>query len=256
MLIDLNCDMGESFGRYTFGCDADVMPLISSANIACGFHAGDPVVMRKTVQLAVEHGVGIGAHPAFPDLSGFGRRNMQLSPAELRDAVIYQLGALQGMARVAGAAMQHVKTHGAMYTMAAYDEDMSKTLVDAIVTFDENLIVFGLSGSRFLEIARQAGLKVAREAFADRAYVDDGTLVSRRHPGAVIIETGKIIDRVLEMVEGHTVTSITGAEIHLEVDTICVHGDTPGAVEHIRHISAALRKEGIKIVPVGSFVSS
>ncbi len=251
MTIDLNCDLGESFGRYTVGFDADVMPLISSANIACGFHAGDPVVMQKTVQLAVEHSVGIGAHPAFPDLSGFGRRRMQLSPAELRNAIMYQLGALQGFARVAGAALRHVKAHGALYTMSAYNIEMSRTIVDAIAAFDHNLIVFGLSGSPFLQIARDAGLTIAREAFADRAYTDDGSLVSRQQPGAVLTDSAAIVERVVKMVAEQTVFSITGAEIHLEADTLCVHGDTPGAVEHIRRISKALQQAGIRIKPVG-----
>ncbi len=250
MTIDLNCDMGESFGRYTLGCDADVMPLISSANIACGFHAGDPVVMQKTVQLAAEHGTGMGAHPAFPDLSGFGRRYLRMSAAELRNAIIYQLGALQGFTQMAGRPFRHVKPHGALYTMAACDDAMSQTIVDAVAAFDDTLIVFGLSGSRFADIARKAGLAVASEAFADRAYADDGTLVAREQPGAVITDSTAIVERVLQMVEARTVASVTGVTIPLDIDTICVHGDTPGAVEHVRRIAEALHQAGIPIRPV------
>jgi UPF0271 protein len=254
MTIDLNCDMGESFGRYTLGCDADVMPLISSANIACGFHAGDPVVMNETVRLAVEHGVAIGAHPAFPDFAGFGRRKMHLSPSELHNAIIYQLGALQGFARIADAKLQHVKPHGALYTMAANDESMSQTIVEAIQTFDESLIVVGPAGSQFITMAGQAGLKVAGEVFADRAYEDDGTLVSRQRTEAVIIDSAAIVERVLRMVTEHNVTSVTGAEIPLKFETVCVHGDTPGAVEHVRRIASALRQAGITIAPAGTFL--
>ena len=242
--------MGESFGRYSLGSDTEVMPLISSVNIACGFHAGDPNVMRKTVRLAVEHHVGIGAHPAFPDLVGFGRRNMQLSASELQDAIIYQLGALSGFARMAGTIIRHVKLHGALYTMAANDESMGGIIIDALLAFDESLIVFGLSGSRFVQSARNAGLAVACEAFADRAYDDAGTLVSRQQPGAVITDSAAIVQRVLKMVYERKVTTITGTEFEIEVDTICVHGDTPGAVEHIKQINAACQQEGIDIIPV------
>ena len=250
MPIDLNCDMGESFGRYTLGCDAEVIPLISSANIACGFHAGDPVVMEKTVQLAAEHGVGIGAHPAFPDLVGFGRRDLHMSAVELRNAIIYQLGALHGFARIAGRPLRHVKPHGALYTLAANDDALSQTIVDAVTAFDESLIVFGLAGSSFLDIARKVGLRVAREAFADRAYTDAGTLVPRQQPDGVITDSSAIVERMLQMIEDHTVTSVTGTRIPLHIDTICVHSDTPGAVEHVRRMSEALCQAGITIAPV------
>jgi UPF0271 protein len=254
MKIDINCDMGESFGRYTLGLDAEMMPLISSANIACGFHAGDPVVIRKTVRMAVDHGIGIGAHPGFPDLPGFGRRKMSLSPEELRNTIIYQVGALTGFAQVFGISLQHVKPHGALYNMSANNEKMGIAIVDALLELDKNLILFGLSGSKILKIARKTGLRVAQEVFADRAYHEDGTLVSRKVPGAVITDSSEIIDRVLKMTLEHKVVAITGTEIDLELDTICVHGDTPGAVEHVKHITKALRQEGIDIVPVRSFL--
>lgn len=254
MKIDINCDMGESFGRYTLGLDAEMMPLISSANIACGFHAGDPVVMRKTVRMAVDHGVGIGAHPGFPDLPGFGRRKMSLSPEELRNTIIYQVGALMGFTQVFGISLQHVKPHGALYNMAANDEKIGIAIVDVLLELDEKLILFGLSGSQILKIARKTGLRVAQEAFADRAYHEDGSLVSRKVPGAVITDSSEIIDRVLKMTLEHKVAAITGTEIDLEPDTICVHGDTPGAVEHVKHITKTLRQEGIDIVPVRLFL--
>lgn len=254
MQIDLNCDLGESFGTYILGRDAEIIPLIGSANIACGFHAGDPCVMRKTVQLAVEHHVGLGAHPGFPDLQGFGRRNMSLSNDELRDTVIYQVGALMGFAKVFGATLQHVKPHGALYNMAANDRDMAKAIVDALLELDDNLILFGLPGTAMLDIAKRVGLNVAREVFADRAYNDDGSLVSRKIPGAVITDSSVVTDRVLKMVIDKKVTTINGTEIDLEIDTICVHGDTPGAVEHVRRMTEALKRAGVDIVPVRSFL--
>ncbi len=254
MKIDINCDMGESFGRYTLGLDSEIISLISSANIACGFHAGDSGVMRKTVQLAVEHGVGIGAHPGYPDLAGFGRRNMNLSTGELCDTIIYQVGALMGFAQVFDARVQHIKPHGAMYNMAAKDESMSRTIADALLTLDEHLILFGLSGSAMLKIARDMGVKIAREVFADRAYNEDGSLVSRKQPGALITDSSEVADRVLKMVKEKKITAITGTEIDLDLDTICVHGDTAGAVEHVRRITKLLKQEGIDIASVGTFL--
>jgi UPF0271 protein len=211
-------------------------------------------MMRKTVQMAVDHGVRIGAHPGFPDLGGFGRRNMSLSSEELRNMIIYQVGALMGFARVFGVALQHVKPHGALYNMSANDEAMGVTIVDALLELDENLILFGLSGSKILKIAREAGLKVAQEMFADRAYNEDGSLVSRKLPGAVITDSSEVAERTLKMATEKKVTAITGTEIDLEPDTICVHGDTPGAVEHVKRITEALKQEGVDIVPVSSLL--
>jgi UPF0271 protein len=254
MTIDINSDMGESFGRYQLGLDSEIIALISSANIACGFHAGDPGVMHKTVEMAVKHEVGIGAHPGYPDLAGFGRRNMTMSANELRDAIIYQIGALAGFTQILGTNIQHVKPHGALYNMAAENEGLSKTIVEALLQFDEDLILLGLSGSILLNVARDSGLKAAREAFADRAYNEDGSLVSRNLPGAVLTDPSEVADRVLKMTKERKVIAITGAEIDLEVDTICVHGDTPGAIEHVKRITEALTQEGIDIAPVGSFL--
>lgn len=251
MQIDLNCDMGESFGQYTLGYDAAVMPLISSANIACGFHAGDPLVMHQTVKLAAQHGVGIGAHPGFPDLVGFGRRNMSLSPEELRDSLLYQIGALMGFARVCHTTVRHVKPHGALYNLAANDDALAHTIVDTVLALDANLILFGLAGSKILKIAAQAGLPTAQEVFADRAYQADGTLVPRNRPGAVLTDTAQVTDRVVQMAKDHTIIAITGEKIELAFDTVCVHGDTPGAVEHIKSITQAFKQAGVTIAPVG-----
>ncbi len=251
MTIDINCDMGESFGRYTLGLDAEMIPLISSANIACGFHAGDPSVMRTTVQLAVEHGVGIGAHPGFPDLAGFGRRNMTMPADELCDSIIYQVGALTAFAQLFDSTIRHVKPHGALYNMAANDEELAKVIVGALLKLNPELILFGLSGAGILDVARAAGLRVAREVFADRAYNEDGTLVSRTQEGAVISNSELVAERVLKMARERKVTTITGKEIELEFDTVCVHGDTAGAVEHARKIVQALKQEWVEIVPFG-----
>ncbi len=245
--------MGESFGRYTLGRDSDLMTLVSSANIACGFHAGDPSVMHSTVRMAAEHGVGIGAHPGFPDLTGFGRRNLTMSAAELRDAIIYQVSALQGFARVFNTSVRHVKPHGALYNMAAEDDTMAHAVVDVLQQLDDSLILFGLPGSVLLNIAQHAGLRVAREVFADRAYTENGRLVPRNQPGAVITDVATVADRVLRMVTERKVTAITGIVIELEFETICLHGDTVGAVECARQITRVLRQEGIAIAPVGTF---
>lgn len=254
MKIDINCDMGESFGRYQLGLDAEIMPFISSANIACGFHAGDPNVMHKTVQMAVKHGVGVGAHPGFPDLVGFGRRNLNMLADELRDAIIYQVGALMGFTQMFGANIQHVKPHGAMYNMAAENESMAKTIVETLLKLNDQLILFGLSGSKILSIARKSGLRIACEVFADRAYNEDGSLVSRQQTGAVITNSSEVATRILKMVKERKVTAITGREIDLELDTICVHGDTAGAVDHVKHIVRVLKQEGIEIAPIGTFL--
>jgi len=254
MPIDLNCDVGESFGRYVLGGDVEVLPWITSANIACGFHAGDPGVMRKTVAMAVTHGVSIGAHPGFPDLVGFGRRAMALSSEELRDALIYQIGALMGFARVYGVRVQHVKPHGALYNLCANDERMGQVIVNALRELDPQLILFGLAGSRILSIARDAGLKAASEVFADRAYHADGSLVPRNVAGAVLTDPDVVAERVVSMVKNKQVTTINGDVIALEFETICVHGDTPDAAHLVKHITSTLRNAEILIAPVGSFL--
>ena len=254
MKVDLNCDLGESFGRYRIGADEALMQYITSANIACGYHAGDPLVMDRTVRLAVEHGVGIGAHPGFPDLVGFGRRAMQLSSEEIENCILYQVGALAGFARPAGVELAHVKPHGALYNMAAKDVELARAIVRGIARFSEELIMVCLAGSAMVEAAEEAGLRVAREGFADRAYNPDGTLRSRKLPGALIEDSEVAAERAIRMVRDGVVVAHTSEEIPLRVDTICVHGDTPAAVEMAETIRAELEAAGIEVVQMGSFL--
>ena len=250
--IDLNCDMGESYGVYRLGEDQAAMPLISSANVACGFHASDPDNMWKTVQLAKKHGVAVGAHPAYPDLVGFGRRQMALSNAEIEATILYQLGALQGFCRAEGVKMQHVKAHGALYNKAEKDADTAMAIAKAIQKFDPALIMVCMAGSVMVEAAKRIGLPYAQEVFADRAYTAQGTLVARKLPGAVIHDLNEVVARVMQMVEKQTVTTIDGQELPLCADTVCVHGDTPGAVEMIARIRHALEAAGFAVQAMGS----
>ena len=245
--VDLNCDLGESFGRYTLGLDEVVIPMISSANIACGYHAGDPLVMDQTVKMAAEHGVSIGAHTGFPDLMGFGRRNMVVTAAEAKAYTQYQLGALMAFAAKYGVKVAHVKPHGAMYNMAAKDYALSKAICEAIYEIDPSIKLLGLAGSEMIRAAKDTGLPYAQEVFADRAYEDDGTLVARSKPGAMITDEELAIDRVVDMVLHGRVISINGREVPLAADSICVHGDGEKAVEFVRKIRRALEEEGIEI---------
>ena len=248
--VDLNCDLGESFGNYTCGLDAEVIPHISSANVACGFHASDPLVMMKTVALAKRYGVSVGAHPGYPDLVGFGRRNMTVSPVELKAMVQYQIGALQAFCKAQGVALRHVKPHGAMYNMAAKDRKLADAICEAIAEVDSSLILLGLSGSQMLEAAKESGLPWASEVFADRAYEDDGSLTPRALPGSVITDEEEAIARVLQMVQEGTVTARSGKTISIQADSICLHGDGVKAVEFARRIRAELTAAGVKIVPL------
>jgi UPF0271 protein len=254
MKVDLNCDLGESFGQYRIGADEAMMQYITSANIACGYHAGDPLVMNQTVRLAVEHGVGIGAHPGFPDLVGFGRRAMQLSSEEIENCILYQVGALAAFARAAGVELAHVKPHGALYNMAAKDLELAKAIAHGVARFSGELIMVCLAGSAMVEAAEEAGLCVAREGFADRAYDPDGTLRSRKLPGALIEDSRLAAERAIRMVRDGVVVAYTGEEIPLRVDTICVHGDTPGAVEMAKTIRKELEAAGVEVVQMGSFL--
>lgn len=247
MQIDLNCDMGESFGPWTMGADEDVMPNITSANVACGAHAGDPRVMRRTVRAAKAHGVSVGAHPGFADLQGFGRREMQADPSEVEDSLLAQIGALAAIARAEGVPLRHVKAHGALYNMAARDRTLADAIARAIKIFDPALIMFGLPGSPLLDAGVAAGLRVAAEGFADRSYEPDGSLTPRSRPGAVIDETARVVDRAVRMVRDGVVLTPGGKEIPLKVDTVCVHGDTPGAAELTKRIRAGLESAGIQI---------
>lgn len=251
MQIDLNCDMGESFGAYTIGRDAEVMPSITSANVACGFHAGDPTVMRETVCLAKAHGVAVGAHPGLPDLVGFGRREMAIGARELENAVAYQVGALAGLAAAEGVRLQHVKAHGALYNMAAKDRALAEAIARGVAAVDPSLVLLGLPGSDLLRAGEGCGLTVAAEGFADRAYEPDGSLVSRRKPGAVIHDAEAVVARVLRMARERVVAAVDGTEVALPVSTICTHGDTPGAEVLVRRIRAALEREGVRVRPLG-----
>ena len=250
--VDLNCDLGESFGNYTCGLDAEVIPHISSANVACGFHASDPLVMMKTVALAKRYGVSVGAHPGYPDLVGFGRRNMTVSPVELKAMVQYQIGALQAFCKAQGVALRHVKPHGAMYNMAAKDRKLADAICEAIGEVDSSLILLGLSGSQMLEAAKESGLPWASEVFADRAYEDDGSLTPRALPGSVITDEEEAIARVLQMVQEGTVTARSGKTISIQADSICLHGDGVKAVEFARRIRAELTAAGVEIVPLAA----
>jgi len=248
MRIDLNCDLGESFGAYTLGNDATLMPLITSANIACGFHAGDPQVMARTVRLAVQHGVAIGAHPGFADLVGFGRRALDATPDEIENDVLYQIGALAAFARAEGVSLAHVKPHGALYNLAATRPPIANAIARAVARFDSTLILVGQPNSALERAAREYRLRFAREGFADRAYNRDGTLRSRREPGALIDDPQRAAEQALQMVRAQTVTTPEGETIAMPVDTLCVHGDSPHAVEILRAVRAALQQNGVKVM--------
>jgi 5-oxoprolinase (ATP-hydrolysing) subunit A len=245
--IDLNADLGESFGSWPMGEDDVLLSCITSANVACGFHAGDPGVMRRTVALAKRHGVAVGAHPGFPDLVGFGRRELHASPEEVEDFVLYQVAALAGFAAAAGLRLQHVKPHGALYNMAVRDRDLAASIVRAVAACDPALVLFGLPNSELLREGERAGLQVAAEAFADRAYEPDGTLVSRRKPGSVMHDAAEVVSRAVGMARDGTVTAVDGSTIPVRVDTICVHGDTPGAAALARSIRHGLEDAGIAV---------
>ena len=242
--------MGESFGRWELGADAAVMPHITSANIACGAHAGDPAVMRATFALAVQHGVACGAHPGFADLAGFGRREIPVTPIEAGDLVLWQIGALAAVAKSEGVGLRHVKAHGALYNMAVRDRRLADALAAAVASFDKSLIFFGLAGSGMLDAGRAAGLDVAAEGFADRSYEHDGTLTPRSVPGAVIKDVGEVVDRAVLMARDGRVRTRTGTEIPLRIDTICVHGDTPGAAILAAALRQGLERAGIQVSPM------
>ena len=252
--IDLNCDMGESFGNWKTGMDDQVMAHISSANIACGWHAGDPQVMEKTIKMAVDHKVGIGAHPGYPDLLGFGRRSMALSAEEIRAYLIYQVGALQAFCRVHKARLVHVKPHGALYLDAVEKEPVAKAVAQAIMALEPGLKFVALAGKKgevMRKVGEQLGLKVVYEAFPDRAYTPEGTLVSRKEPGAVISDPEVVAKRALDMANGF-VKAVDGSVIELEVQTLCVHGDNQTAVELVKTIRTTLEANQIKVMPMGT----
>lgn len=247
MRVDLNSDLGESFGSYKIGNDQAVLQYATSVNIACGFHAGDPVVMEETVREALANKVAVGAHPGFPDLMGFGRRNMSLSAREAKAYIIYQISALNGFIKAQGASMQHVKPHGALYNMAAKDYNLARAIAEGVYEVDNELILMGLSGSELIRAGQEVGLDTASEVFADRAYTAEGALVSREVAGALIYDEKEAASRVLEMVIHGRVTAISGEKINIKADTICVHGDNQQALELVNSIREALKAAGIGI---------
>ncbi|WP_209124032.1 5-oxoprolinase subunit PxpA [Alkalihalobacillus sp. BA299] len=248
--VDLNCDLGESFGSFVVGQDELILEPITSANIACGYHAGDHNVMAKTVKLAKEKGVSIGAHPGFPDLIGFGRRAIQTEPSDIYHFVIYQISALQGFCKINGVKMNHVKPHGALYNMAAKDPVVAEAIAQAVYDVDPALVLFGLSGSELIKAGLKVGLSVGNEVFADRTYQPDGTLTPRTHPNALIHETEVAIEQVLTMVNEDRVKAVDGSYAPIQANTICIHGDGANALEFARKLRAALMAEGINIRPV------
>jgi len=243
--IDLNCDMGESYGAWKMGDDAAIMPLITSANVACGFHGGDPATIRKTVRLAVDHGVAIGAHPSLPDIQGFGRRVMKISPQDMYDLVVYQAGAVDAFARAAGSKLHHIKCHGALYNMAATDEGLSEAMAKAAK--DLGVMVYTLSNSIMMKVVQKKGVKTLAEVFADRGYSDDGTLAPRDQPGGMIEDAKKSVEQALGMIEGGFVTSLSGKRVPVAADTLCLHGDQPGAVLFAKELRKKFTERGIQL---------
>lgn len=250
LCIDLNCDLGESFGHYTIGLDEELLPLASSCNIACGYHAGDPIVMRKTVKLAKAAGASIGAHPGYPDLQGFGRRDLNLSPDEAYAFVLYQVAALAGFCHAEKARLVHVKPHGQLYNRCAIDYSLAKAVAQAVKDFNPDLVLVGLANGYLIEAGREIGLKVAQEFFMDRAYTDEGVLVSRTQDGALITDTDFAIERVKRVIETGKLESISGKTIEVQADTICIHGDNPDAIAYVGRIRRELETSGIHIKPV------
>ncbi len=253
--VDLNADLGESYGAWRMGDDAAVLPGLTSASVACGLHAGDPSVMAETVARAREHGVAVGAHPGYADLQGFGRRPMKLPPAEIRALLLYQMGALSAFCRAAGVDLQHVKPHGALYNQAAVDEGLARAVAEAVLAFDRSLVLVALANSRLAAAGRAAGLPVAEEAFADRGYLASGDLVPRGHPQALLRDPAAAASRVVRMLADGVVEAVDGTPVGLRPQTICVHGDTPGAAAFVREVRAALEKAGVAVVPMRQVVA-
>lgn len=247
LAIDLNCDMGESFGAWSMGNDLAILPYVTSANIACGYHAGDPGTMRKTVAAALEHGVAIGAHPGLPDLVGFGRRTIDISPQEAYDMVVVQVGALAAVAASQGARLHHVKAHGALYNMAAKKPELAQAIARAVYDIDSSLVFYGLASSELTRAGEQCGLKVAHEVFGDRTYQNDGSLTPRKQADAMIEDATVSIRQVLRMITEGRITSVQGDEVPVKADTLCLHGDQPDAVAFAKSIRLALHEAGVQV---------
>ena len=252
MRVDINSDVGEAFGAYTLGHDAGLMASITSANVAAGFHAGDPSVLRETIRLAKAGGVAVGAHPGFPDLVGFGRRELSVTPRDAEDFVLYQIAAVAGVAAAEGVKLQHVKPHGALFNMAVKHAELAIAIARAVAAFDRSLILFGLPGSELLNAGRAAGLRVASEVFADRAYEPDGSLTSRRTQGSVIHDAALVVSRAVRMVTDRFVEATNGTVVPLDADTICVHGDTPGSDDLAAKLRAGLVAAGVTVKAIGA----
>lgn len=253
-IVDLNSDIGESFGSYNLGMDEEVIKYVTSVNIACGWHAGDPLIMEHTVREAINNNVAIGAHPGYPDLMGFGRRNMDISPKEARAYMIYQLGALSAFVKANGGKVQHMKLHGAFYNTASVKEEIAEAIIKGVLDVDKDIILLALSGSYIAKLAQERGLRVAQEVFADRGYNDDGTLVNRRLPDAFIHDKEEAFRRIKDMVLEGKVTTISGKKVSIIADSVCVHGDNPMAVDFVRYIRESLIKDGIQIKSLSEFI--
>lgn len=247
LTIDLNCDMGESLGLWTMGQDLEILPYVTSANIACGFHAGDPSTMRRTVQAAIKHGVALGAHPGLPDLVGFGRRTMDISPDAAYDLVVVQVGALAAVASSQGGRLHHVKAHGALYNMAVNNAELAKAIAQAVFDVDSQLVLYALASSLQVDIARKLGLTVAQEVFCDRSYQADGSLTPRSQPNAMITDPSVAVQQILAMIQQGKIISQQGTEVHVQADTLCIHGDQPNAVLFASQIRQALQKQDIDV---------
>lgn len=250
--IDLNADLGESYGVYTLGDDDALLQSVTSANIACGFHAGDPGTMARAVAFCIERGVALGAHPGLPDLAGFGRRVLAVTPAEARDLVTYQIGALAAFAARHGQKLQHVKPHGALYGMAERDPALAQAIAQAVREADAGLILVGLSGGRLAAVGRELGLRVAHEVFADRSYAPDGTLTPRGQPDAVLHDPEQVAARIVRLAREGKIAATDGSDLTPITDTICLHGDSPGAAQLAKAVRQALEAEGIAILPLGT----
>ncbi|WP_029422682.1 LamB/YcsF family protein [Alicyclobacillus macrosporangiidus] len=252
--VDLNADLGESFGAYKIGNDEELIPLVTSINVACGFHGGDPLVIQRTVELAKRHGVGVGAHPGFPDLQGFGRREMHMRPEDVYAMVIYQIGAVRAFTDLYGVPLQHVKPHGMLNNMAAVDEDLARVIAQAIYDYDKNLILLAVAGTKLAHAGEKVGLRVANEVFADRTYEPDGTLRNRKYPDALIKDPKVAAERVVTMIRDHVIVAIDGTPIPVDAHSVCLHGDGPTAVQ----VASALRQElvaqGIELVPLSTIL--
>ncbi|QCT01137.1 LamB/YcsF family protein [Paenibacillus algicola] len=252
--VDLNCDMGESFGAYTLGSDEELMEYVTSVNIACGFHAGDAATMRRTVTRALDKGAALGAHPGLQDLAGFGRRRMDITPQEAYDLVVYQIGALWGFIRAEGGAMQHVKPHGELYNMAAYQPKLAEAVAEAVYAVDPGLMLFGLAGSELIAAGERAGLRTASEVFSDRTYQVDGSLTSRRLPDALITNDDEAVLQVIRMIDEGKVLSQQGIDVSIRADTVCIHGDGEHAAAFAKKIHSALQQSGIRLQAAGAAV--